>query len=87
MVSRFSHDSITGSNANVGLASGGGTIPTVTNTAFDHGLLAFNGFGLSFVPTTAESDTNGEIIFGGVDTCFFTGAMSILSVSFARSLL
>ena len=58
-------------------------IPTVTDTAFAHGSLAIDGFGLSFAPTVVESDTNGEIIFGGVDTSLIAGEMRMTLVSFA----
>ncbi|KAG2117533.1 aspartic peptidase domain-containing protein [Suillus cothurnatus] len=41
------------------------TIPTVTNFV-----------GISFEPTTLESDTNGELTFGGTDATKYTGTIA-----------
>ncbi|PSR75643.1 hypothetical protein PHLCEN_2v8934 [Hermanssonia centrifuga] len=58
--------------------SGGGTVPTVTDNAFTLGLIGTKEVGISLEPTTSLSVTNGELVFGGIDTSKFTG--NLLSV-------
>ena len=51
-------------------------IPTVTDNAFSQGLIPNKQLGVSFEPTTSLSITNGELIFGGIDTSKFTGELT-----------
>lgn len=60
--------------------SAGGTVPTVTDNAFTQGLLASKEVGISFAPTTNESDPNGQLTFGGIDTSKFTGSLTTVFV-------
>ena len=48
-------------------------VPTVTDNLFSQGTIAQNVVSVSFEPTTSDSDTNGELTFGGIDTAKFTG--------------
>ncbi|KAL5492996.1 hypothetical protein ACEPAI_4444 [Sanghuangporus weigelae] len=48
-------------------------IPTVTDNLFSQGKISQEVVGIFFAPTTTESATNGEMIFGGVDTSKITG--------------
>ncbi len=61
--------------------SGGGTVPTVTDNAFTLGLIGTKEVGISLEPTTSLSVTNGELVFGGIDTSKFTGNLLSVSVS------
>ncbi|KIP05511.1 hypothetical protein PHLGIDRAFT_119740 [Phlebiopsis gigantea 11061_1 CR5-6] len=61
--------------------SAGGTVPTVTDNAFTQGLLASKEVGISFAPTTNESDPNGQLTFGGIDTSKFTGSLTTVPIT------
>ncbi|KAG1880106.1 aspartic peptidase domain-containing protein [Suillus subluteus] len=52
------------------------TIPTVTDNLYSQGIISQIVVGISFEPTTLESDTNGELTFGGTDTTKYTGAIA-----------
>ncbi|KAG1894974.1 aspartic peptidase domain-containing protein [Suillus fuscotomentosus] len=52
------------------------TIPTVTDSLYSQGIISQIIVSLSFEPTTSESDTNGELSFGGTDATKYTGAVA-----------
>ncbi|KAI0694704.1 acid protease [Earliella scabrosa] len=47
-------------------------VPTITDNAVAQGLISESVVGISFRPTTSESNTNGELTFGGVNPSRFT---------------
>ncbi|KAG2044362.1 aspartic peptidase domain-containing protein [Suillus americanus] len=49
------------------------TIPTVTDNLYSEGIISEIVVGISFEPTTSESDANGELTFGGTDATRYTG--------------
>ena len=70
----------------VGTTSGGGTVPTVTDNAFNAGVIGSKVLGISFAPTTELSVTNGQLTFGGIDDSLFTGPLTTVYVfGFLRS--
>jgi hypothetical protein len=52
------------------------TIPTVTENLYSQGIISEIVVSISFEPTTSESDTNGELTFGGTDATKYTGAIA-----------
>ncbi|KAI0324295.1 aspartic peptidase A1 [Cubamyces sp. BRFM 1775] len=48
-------------------------VPTVTDTAWDAGLLDHYAVGISFHPSEDEEQINGELTYGGVDRTKFDG--------------
>lgn len=58
------------------------TIPTVTDNLYSQGTISETVVGVFFAPTTSESDTNGELTFGGVDTTKYTGTLTYTYVLF-----
>lgn len=56
-------------------------IPTVTDNLFSQGKISSNEVGISFQPTMQESDGNGELTFGGVDSTKFTGSIYYQPIS------
>ncbi|KAG1834412.1 aspartic peptidase domain-containing protein [Suillus variegatus] len=52
------------------------TIPTVTDNLYSQGIISEIVVGISFEPTTTESDANGELTFGGVDATKYTGTLA-----------
>lgn len=50
------------------------------DNAFSSGLIPAKEIGISFEPTTSDSDTNGELTFGGTDSSKFTGTLSFVYV-------
>jgi hypothetical protein len=52
------------------------TIPTVTDNLYSEGTISEIVVGVSFEPTTSESDANGELTFGGTDATKYTGAIA-----------
>ncbi|OCH93069.1 acid protease [Obba rivulosa] len=58
-----------------------GVIPTVTDNAYFEGLISQDAVGVSFQPTTSESDTNGELTFGGADSSKYTGELSFVPIT------
>ncbi|KAG2156946.1 aspartic proteinase [Suillus bovinus] len=52
------------------------TIPTVTDNLYIQDMISQIVVGVSFEPTTSESDTNGELTFGGIDAIKYTGAVA-----------
>lgn len=55
---------------------------TVTDNANAQGLLATYEVGISYAPASSDSDPNGELTFGGVDTSKFTGKLHSVYVFF-----
>ncbi|CAO3666834.1 unnamed protein product [Umbelopsis ramanniana] len=64
-----------------GTSNSGETIPTVTDNLFSNGITSANLFALSFEPSTQDSETNGEITFGGTDVSKFTGPISYVPIT------
>ncbi|KAI0689343.1 aspartic peptidase domain-containing protein [Cytidiella melzeri] len=64
-----------------GTTSGLETVPTVTDTAYSNGLLDERLVGISFEPATSDSDPNGELTFGGVDSAKFTGDINYIPIT------
>lgn len=52
------------------------TIPTVTDNLYSEGIISEIVIGISFEPTTSQTDTNGELTFGGTDATKYTGAIT-----------
>ena len=66
--------------SDVETTSGGGIVPTVTDTAWNLGLLDSKLIGIFFAPPTSTSGANGELTFGGVDSSKFKGGIHYLYV-------
>ncbi|KIK55673.1 hypothetical protein GYMLUDRAFT_175162 [Collybiopsis luxurians FD-317 M1] len=56
------------------------TVPTVTDNLFAQGTIAQNLVAVSFAPTDAEVDNNGELTFGGTDSTKFTGEITFVMI-------
>ncbi|KAF8473762.1 acid protease [Gautieria morchelliformis] len=56
-------------------------VPTVTDNLFSEGLIPSHEIGVSFEPTTSQSETNGEITFGGTDESKFTGSITYTPIT------
>ncbi|KZT08195.1 acid protease [Laetiporus sulphureus 93-53] len=56
-------------------------IATVTQNAYSQGLIDVEEIGVSFEPTTSDSDTNGVITFGGVDSSLYTGDITYIDIT------
>ncbi|KAJ7487335.1 aspartic peptidase domain-containing protein [Mycena galericulata] len=56
-------------------------IPTVTDNLFSQGTITSDLIGISFEPTTSESDENGSIAFGGTDSTKFTGSVAFTPIT------
>ncbi|KAG2367624.1 aspartic proteinase [Suillus spraguei] len=52
------------------------TIPTVTDNLYSQGAISVLVIGVSFEPTTTETNTNGELTFGGTDDTKYTGNLA-----------
>jgi len=61
--------------------SSGGNIPTVTDNLAKAGTISANSIGVSYAPPTSESDTNGELTFGGTDSSKFTGDITFVPIT------
>ncbi|KAH9934569.1 aspartic peptidase A1 [Epithele typhae] len=59
----------------------GKCVPTVTDTAFQLGLLTEYMVGISFAPSATEGSTNGELTFGGIDTTKFNGPLDFVPLT------
>jgi Eukaryotic aspartyl protease len=64
-----------------GTSTFGKTISIVLDNLFNEGSLSSYEFALSFQPSTGESETNGEITFGGTDSSKYTGAISYVPIT------
>lgn len=53
-------------------------IPTVTDNLFKQGKIEQNLVSVSFEPTSDSPITNGELIFGGVDSAKYIGDINYL---------
>ena len=50
----------------------------MTDNLLSQGIIDTEVLAVSFEPTTTDSDTNGELTFGGVDTSKFTGPLNFV---------
>jgi cathepsin E len=58
------------------------TIPTITDNLFTSGVIGANILGVSFEPTTsANSETNGELTWGGTDPTKSTGEITYTPIT------
>ena len=73
-------DRIGPSDLTVGTTSDGNTVPTVTENAFSLGLIDTQSVTVSFAPTNSLSETNGEIMFGGLDSNKLNSVMTFMCV-------
>ncbi|TFK53811.1 family A1 protease [Heliocybe sulcata] len=64
-----------------GTVSNANTVPTVTDNLYSQGTISADAVGVSFAPTTSESDTNGELTFGGADTTKYTGTLNYVPLT------
>ena len=64
----------------VGTTSDGNAVPTVTENAFSLGLINTQSVTVSFAPTNSLSETNGEIMFGGLDASKLNSVMTFVYV-------
>jgi len=56
-------------------------IPTVTQNAFNQGLINAPVVGISFEPTTQTTSVNGELSFGGTDASKFNGTIQTVPIT------
>ena len=56
-------------------------VPTVTDNAFEQGLIGAREVGISFAPVANPGDANGELTFGGTDPSKYIGALTYVYVS------
>ncbi|KAF8140531.1 aspartic peptidase domain-containing protein [Boletus edulis] len=56
-------------------------IPTVTQNLFSQGTISEIVVGVFFAPTTSQTDTNGELTFGGTDSTKITGSITYTPVT------
>ncbi|KZT08682.1 acid protease [Laetiporus sulphureus 93-53] len=56
-------------------------VPTVTDNLYAQGTISEYLVSVSFEPTTSESDTNGELTFGGTDSSKYTGSISYVPLT------
>ncbi|EPQ56856.1 aspartic proteinase [Gloeophyllum trabeum ATCC 11539] len=64
-----------------GTVSNVNEVPTVTDNLYSQGTISSDAVGVFFAPTTSESDTNGELTFGGADTTKYTGTLNYVPVT------
>ena len=57
------------------------TVPTVTDNLLSQGTISTEVVGIYFAPSSASSDTNGELTFGGIDTSKTTSAVSYVPIT------
>ena len=63
-----------------GTTESGGEVPTVTDNAFDLGVIDSKLLGISFAPTNDISSANGQLTFGGVDESLFNAPLTTVCV-------
>ena len=66
---------------NLGTISDGRLVPTVTDTAFNLGLIDAHQLGIFFQPTNQAEADNGELTFGGVDASKIVGGLRFVYVT------
>ncbi|TFK91001.1 acid protease [Polyporus arcularius HHB13444] len=57
------------------------SIPTVTDNAYNQGLIRSKKIGISFAPTSNLSDPNGELTFGYVNQDKYTGSVNYVPIT------
>ena len=57
----------------------------MTDNLLSQGLIDTEVLAVSFEPTTTDSDTNGELTFGGTDSSKYTGDISYVYVLVSQS--
>ncbi|KZV97332.1 aspartic protease [Exidia glandulosa HHB12029] len=60
---------------------GQSTVPTVTDNLASLGIIPASVVSVSFAPTNATFDINGELVFGGIDDSAFIGNLSVFPVT------
>ncbi|KAI0672030.1 family A1 protease [Trametes maxima] len=63
------------------LLLGSDCLPTVTDNAFNQGLIPQHLVGFSFEPSSSLNNANGELTFGGVDPSKFTGPLNFVPIT------
>lgn len=58
----------------------------MTDNLLSQGTIETEVLAVSFEPATSESDTNGELTFGGTDASKYTGSIAYVYVSPLRSI-
>ena len=53
-------------------------VPTVTDTAYQEGLISHKIVGISFAPVTAYGEINGELTFGYVDESKYVDSLNTM---------
>jgi len=61
--------------------SGVSSVPTVTDNLASQGTISTSAVGISFAPPTSDSDTNGELTFGGADSSKYTGSLKYVPIT------
>lgn len=62
--------------------TGTASVPTVTDNLFSQGTIASNAIGISYVPSTSDTEmANGELDFGGADTSKVTGDINFVPIT------
>ncbi|OCH86421.1 aspartic peptidase A1 [Obba rivulosa] len=64
-----------------GTLSNGQLIPTVTDNAFNQGLISAQQVGILFEPINSLSDANGEVSFGQPDVSKFSGELTSVPIT------
>ncbi|KDQ58191.1 hypothetical protein JAAARDRAFT_57949 [Jaapia argillacea MUCL 33604] len=64
-----------------GTVTGVTEVPTVSDNLYSQGTISTEAVGIFFAPTTSESDTNGELTFGGADTTKYTGTLAYVPLT------
>ena len=57
----------------------------MTDNLLSQGIIDTEVLAVSFEPTTTDSDTNGELTFGGTDSSKYTGDISYVYVLASQS--
>ncbi|KAM5545333.1 hypothetical protein V8D89_000946 [Ganoderma adspersum] len=64
-----------------GTVSDGQLVPTVTDNAYEQGLITAEVLGISFSPASSGSDVTGTLNLGGADSSKYTGDINFLTIT------
>jgi saccharopepsin len=64
-----------------GTVSNTNTVPTVTDNLYSQGTISTEVIGIYYAPPSSDSDTNGELTFGGVDTSKTSGSIAYVPIT------